>query len=138
MAKKIAFLVKEKKTGAAGNSEIGNVHFKQNLKDIDDSINAGPGDAGGQALSITYVDNYSMLTFMYTLILLLIDEENERQRAAADKVLPLLESIMEEQKMYRQYFFRNPSVFKIKLNRMVLKRGGIRTLALTIATAGIY
>jgi hypothetical protein len=72
----------------------------------------GAGGNGGQAFNITYVDNYSMLTFMYTIILMLIDQENEKQKAVADQVLPLLESIMVEQKEYRQSFLETLQALK--------------------------
>lgn len=67
--------------------------------------NGGTGGAGGQALNITYVDNYSMFMFMYSILLLLMDgKTNESREVAADKLLPLLKSVMDEQREYRQAF----------------------------------
>lgn len=65
----------------------------------------GAGGAGGQAINITYVDNYSIFMLLYTLILMLIDDKNsDRQSVTANQILPLLNSIMEEQKEYREAF----------------------------------
>ncbi|WP_019420238.1 hypothetical protein [Paenibacillus sp. OSY-SE] len=61
----------------------------------------GAGGTGGQALNITYVDNYSIITMLYTLILMLADGTSN-QKAKIDSFLPMLHSIMEEQKEYRQ------------------------------------
>ncbi|MCE5170869.1 hypothetical protein LQV63_16315 [Paenibacillus profundus] len=61
----------------------------------------GAGGTGGQALNITYVDNYSIITMLYTLILMLADGTSN-QKAKIDFFLPMLHSIMEEQKEYRQ------------------------------------
>lgn len=61
----------------------------------------GAGGTGGQALNITYVDNYSIITMLYTVILMLADGTSN-QKANIDALLPMLHSIMEEQKEYRQ------------------------------------
>ncbi|MCM3342750.1 hypothetical protein M3650_30035 [Paenibacillus sp. MER TA 81-3] len=61
----------------------------------------GAGGTGGQALNITYVDNYSIITMLYTIILMLADGTSN-QRAKMASLLPMLHSIMEEQKEYRQ------------------------------------
>lgn len=60
----------------------------------------GSGGHGGNAFNITYVDNYSILALMSTLIPLLTKSDD---KVSQDSLL-LLKSLMDEQKEYRQEF----------------------------------
>lgn len=61
------------------------------------------GGKGGHAISLTYVDNYSTLMLVYTF--LLNSYKGSENKSILDHSLLLtLQTVMEEQKQYRQAF----------------------------------
>lgn len=63
------------------------------------------GGTGGQAVNLTYVDNYSTLMLVYTFLQLLASSTpNVGVTNAVYSLTPLLQSVMEEEKKYRQSF----------------------------------
>ncbi|MET3289943.1 UNVERIFIED_CONTAM: hypothetical protein ABID98_002513 [Brevibacillus sp. OAP136] len=61
------------------------------------------GGLGGQAYNLTYVDNYSTLMLVYSFLALLGNQGANLSQAASE-LTPLLKSVMEEEKRYRQAF----------------------------------
>lgn len=65
------------------------------------------GGLGGQAYNLTYVDNYSTLMLVYSFLALLgqqAGQEGANLASAANELAPLLKSVMEEERQYRQAF----------------------------------
>jgi len=66
------------------------------------------GGAGGRAINLTYIDNYSSLLLVYTFLLNLANNANtnNNQSLTTDlhSLLPTLKSAMEEEKKYREEF----------------------------------
>jgi hypothetical protein len=70
------------------------------------SATGGAGGAGGQAITLSYTDNYSSLMLVYTFLLNLANgpSMNEGTRTEMNLLLPMLQSAMEEEKKYREAF----------------------------------
>jgi hypothetical protein len=66
----------------------------------------GAGGAGGQAITLSYTDNYSSLMLVYTFLLNLANgpSMSEGTKTEMNLLLPLLQSAMEEEKKYREAF----------------------------------
>jgi len=64
------------------------------------------GGLGGQAYNLTYVDNYSTLMLVYSFLALLGNQSGQGTGLAnaANELTPLLKSVLEEEKQYRQAF----------------------------------
>ncbi|WP_051620899.1 hypothetical protein [Paenibacillus sp. UNC451MF] len=63
----------------------------------------GTGGAGGQAITLSYSNNYSSLLLMYTYLLNLANS-NDGLRAEMNLLLPILQEAMEDEKKYREAF----------------------------------
>ncbi|MGO0060681.1 hypothetical protein ACTID9_11835 [Brevibacillus fluminis] len=91
--------------------------MSQELVENEDTLPAGQqstanatanalGGLGGQAYNLTYVDNYSTLMLVYSFLSLLGSQAGQGANLsqAASELTPLLKSVMEEEKKYRQAF----------------------------------
>lgn len=91
--------------------------MSQEIVDNDNTLPAGQqnsanatanalGGLGGQAYNLTYVDNYSTLMLVYSFLNLLGSQAGQEASLAnaASELTPLLKSVMEEEKRYRQAF----------------------------------
>ncbi|MGE8205263.1 hypothetical protein ACQKP0_11910 [Heyndrickxia sp. NPDC080065] len=68
------------------------------------SVNShAQGGKGGQALNLTYVDNYSTLMLVYTFLLNSLDDK-EDSSLLNQSLLSTLQTVMNEQKQYRDAF----------------------------------
>ena len=70
------------------------------------TANGGAGGAGGQAITLSYTDNYSSLLLVYTFLLNLANGTGtgDSTKAEMNLLLPLFQSAMEEEKKYREAF----------------------------------
>ncbi|MDF2962759.1 MAG: hypothetical protein K0S39_4494 [Paenibacillus sp.] len=72
------------------------------------SATGGAGGAGGQAITLSYSNNYSSLLLMYTFLLNLANgtgtAAGEGMKADMNLLLPMLQEAMEDEKKYRDAF----------------------------------
>ncbi|NOU96004.1 hypothetical protein GC093_22675 [Paenibacillus sp. LMG 31456] len=72
------------------------------------SASGGAGGAGGQAITLSYSNNYSSLLLMYTFLLNLANgtgaSTGEGMKAEMNLLLPMLQAAMEDEKKYREAF----------------------------------
>jgi hypothetical protein len=72
------------------------------------NASGGAGGAGGQAIILSYTDNYSSLMLVYTFLLNLANgtgiSSSEGMKSEMNLLLPLLQSTMEDEKKYREAF----------------------------------
>lgn len=67
------------------------------------------GGNGGSAVSLTYVDNYSVLFLVYTFLQQTINNGNEKDKETKQlnkALLATLQTAMKEQQEYRKAFLR--------------------------------
>lgn len=67
------------------------------------------GGNGGSAISLTYVDNYSVLLLVYTFLLQTIENSNSKDRDTKylnKALLSTLQTAMKEQQEYRKAFLQ--------------------------------
>lgn len=75
---------------------------------VNANASGGAGGAGGQAITLSYTDNYSSLMLVYTFLLNLANTSSmssgESMKSEMNLLLPVLQTAMDEEKKYRDAF----------------------------------
>ncbi len=96
--------MEETKKQASSPSVSGTSHATEEFAaaKADSTAYGGQGGMGGQALNITYVDNFALLMVLYPLLQLLNERNDENSKVSFSAIEQLFQSVIEEQQEHRK------------------------------------